>query len=222
MRIGIMQPYFFPYLGYFQLINAVDLYVNLDHVSFMKRSYMTRNKIKDGIPIRIDVLGGSQNKKCTEVSADICEKYIKKFKKTLFHTYGKERLYSVIMSEIIDETFIERPISISDFNLEIIKRICQYLEINTKIIDSSEGITGKKREEGLKDIVKKYGADFYINAIGGTSLYNKEYFKNFGIELNFIEMADVNVDDKYSSILDLLFRYDKEHLKKELNNYRLL
>ncbi len=222
MRIGIMQPYFFPYLGYFQLINAVDLYVNLDHVSFMKRSYMTRNKIKGGIPIRIDVLGGSQNKKCTEVQADVSEKFIKKFKNTLFHTYGKEKLYPIIMSEIIDQTFTEKPISISDFNLEIIKRICLYLEINTKIIDSSEGITDKKREEGLKDIVKKYGADLYINAIGGTSLYSKEYFKNFGIDLNFIEMADVNIDDKYSSILDLLFRYEKDHLKKELNNYRLL
>lgn len=42
-----MEPYFFPYLGYFQLISAVDTYVNLDHVSFMKRSYMTRNKLKN-------------------------------------------------------------------------------------------------------------------------------------------------------------------------------
>ena len=47
MRVGIMQPYFFPYIGYFQLIDAVDIYVNLDHVSFMKRSYMTRNSIKN-------------------------------------------------------------------------------------------------------------------------------------------------------------------------------
>ena len=47
MKIGVMQPYFFPYLGYFQLINEVDVYVNLDHVSFMKRSYMTRNILKN-------------------------------------------------------------------------------------------------------------------------------------------------------------------------------
>jgi hypothetical protein len=47
MKVGIMQPYFFPYFGYFQLINEVDVYVNLDHVSFMKRSFMTRNKIKN-------------------------------------------------------------------------------------------------------------------------------------------------------------------------------
>ena len=47
MKIGIMQPYFFPYIGYFQLINEVDVYVNLDHVSFMKRSYMTRNTLKN-------------------------------------------------------------------------------------------------------------------------------------------------------------------------------
>ena len=53
MKIGVMQPYFFPYLGYFQLINEVDVYVNLDHVSFMKRSYMTRNTLKNNVAINI-------------------------------------------------------------------------------------------------------------------------------------------------------------------------
>ena len=53
--IGIMQPYFFPYIGYFQLIQSVDSYVNLDHVAFMKRSYMTRNVLKNEIPISIPV-----------------------------------------------------------------------------------------------------------------------------------------------------------------------
>ena len=67
MKIGIMQPYFFPYIGYFQLMQEVDLYVNLEHVSFMKRSYMTRNTIKNNTPINIPVSNGSQNKTCIEV-----------------------------------------------------------------------------------------------------------------------------------------------------------
>ena len=57
-----------------------------------------------------------------------------------------------------------------------VKRICEYLDIKTKIIDSSEGLTVKKKNEGLQDIVKHFKGNTYINAIGGQSLYNKENF----------------------------------------------
>ena len=77
MKIGIMQPYFFPYIGYFQLINDVDIYVNLDHVSFMKRSYMVRNTLKNNTQINIPVSNGSQNKICTEVNVLLSNNYNK-------------------------------------------------------------------------------------------------------------------------------------------------
>ena len=86
MRVAIMQPYFFPYLGYFQLIDAVDVYVNLDHVSFMKRSYMTRNQIKNNTTINIPVSGGSQNKTCLEVNALTDEKWFIKFERDSFQS----------------------------------------------------------------------------------------------------------------------------------------
>ena len=77
--IGIMQPYFFPYIGYFQLIQAVDSYVNLDHVSFMKRSYMTRNQLKNNIPINISVLRASQNEICKNTIITSPTKWYDKF-----------------------------------------------------------------------------------------------------------------------------------------------
>ena len=80
MKIGIMQPYFFPYIGYFQLIHAVDTYIVLDHVAFMKRSYMTRNTLKNNTPINIPVSGGSQNKSCREVTVLADEKWFNTFK----------------------------------------------------------------------------------------------------------------------------------------------
>ena len=86
-----MQPYFFPYIGYFQLIDAVDIYVNLDHVSFMKSSYMTRNTLKNNTPFNIPCIGGSQNKKCTEVMVQADKQWFGKFYKTLEHLYGKEK-----------------------------------------------------------------------------------------------------------------------------------
>lgn len=226
MKIGIMQPYFFPYMGYFQLINAVDLYVNLDHVSFMKRSYMVRNTLKNNTPINIPVSQGSQNKSCTEVKVLVDDKWFNKFKRTLEVLYKKEPYYNQVINEIIipwEENILTLPriASISEFNFASIYQICKYFNIEKRFY-SSGGITDKKKNEGLQEITKYFKGDIYINAIGGQKLYNKEDFASQGIELKFIQMGNIDVDMPYMSMLDLLFRYDKNHLKNELNNYTLI
>jgi hypothetical protein len=222
MVIGIMQPYFFPYIGYFQLIDAVDIYVNLDHVSFMKASYMTRNTLKNNTQISVPVIGGSQNKKCNEVIVKSDDKFIINFPKTVHHLYSKEKNYENVIRQIFTTDVNSLGYSISQINLFYIKRICKYLDIKTQIVDSSEGLTTKNKNEGLQDITKYFNGDTYINAIGGQKLYNKEDFASQNIDLKFIKMGDVQFDNPYSSILDLLFRYDKEHIKTELKNYTLI
>ena len=222
MTIGVMQPYFFPYIGYFQLIDAVDIYVNLDHVSFMKASYMTRNTIKNSTPISIPVIGGSQNKKCNEVIVKSDDKFVVNFHKTIYHLYSKEKNFKDIIQQIFITDVNSLGYSISQVNLFYIKRICEYLDIKTKIIDTSEGLTIRKKNEGLQDIVKYFGGDTYINAIGGQKLYTKENFASQNIDLKFIKMGDVQFDSPYLSILDILFRYDKEYIKNELKKYILL
>lgn len=226
MRIGIMQPYFFPYIGYFQLIDAVDIYVNLDHVAFMKRSYMTRNSIKNNIPINIPVSGGSQNKTCREVTVLADDKWWDSFEKTINGLYKKELQFQSIMDEIIipwknNIQSIERPVSISEFNFLSIYYICKYLDINPRFY-SSEGLTDKKKNEGLQDITKHFNGTTYINAIGGQALYNKEDFASQDIDLYFLKMGDVDFENPYSSILDLLFTYPKEHIKQQLKKYTLI
>jgi hypothetical protein len=221
MKIGIMQPYFFPYIGYFQLINAVDIYVNLDHVAFMKRSYMTRNTLKNNIPINIDVLGGSQNKKCNEVEVLADGKWFNKFYKTLELNYKKEPYYNNIMSQIIDPWRQNTFTNISEFNFTSIHYICQYLDIQAQFF-SSQGITDQPKNKGLQDITKYFEGTTYINAIGGQKLYNKKDFASQGIDLKFIQMEGLEVDNKYVSILDLLFRYSKEYLKEQLNKFKLI
>ena len=222
--IAIMQPYFFPYLGYFQLIHAVDTYVNLDHVSFMKRSYMTRNTIKGGITINVPVWGGSQNKKCNEVLVNFSNAYIDTFVKKVQHVYGKESNYTDVMEHIILPEFVAREVTISAFNFGIIKRICKYLDISTNLIDSSAefGSHHLKKEAGLKFIAKTAGHSHYVNAIGGKKLYDKQNFKEDGIELSFLQMGNIDIDNHYASVLDLLFRYEKVHIQKQLNNYTLV
>ena len=222
MRVGIMQPYFFPYIGYFQLIHTVNTYVNLDHVSFMKRSYMTRNTLKNNTIINVNVYNGSQNKSCNEILVNFENKYTEKFIRTLQMLYAKSPYYSEIVDNIIAPEFIDRKISISQFNIGIIKRICSYLDIKTNILNTSEGMTELKKGEGLMEITNKLGSSEYVNAIGGQTLYNKEDFKQSNIDLYFIKMGDVEFDNPYASILDLLFRYPKEHIQQQLTKYTLI
>ena len=222
MTIGVMQPYFFPYIGYFQLIDSVDIYVNLDHVSFMKASYMTRNTLKNNTNISVPVIGGSQNKKCNEVIVKSDDKFIINFPKTIHHLYSKEKNYEDIIQQIFTTDVNSLGYSISQINLFYVKKICEYLDIKTKIIDSSEDLTVRKKNKGLQDIIKYFKGDTYINAIGGQKLYTKEDFASQNINLKFIKMGDVKFDNPYSSILDLLFRYDKEYIKTELKNYTLI
>ena len=187
---------------------------------------MTRNTLKNNTPINIPVSGGSQNKSCREVTVLADEKWFNTFRKTLETLYRKEPNYNLILSEIIEPweqsiTSVNRPLSISEFNFSSIFYICSYLDCIRRFY-SSVNITDKKKNEGLQDIVKHYKADTYINAIGGQKLYTKEDFASQGIDLNFIKMEDVDFDNPYSSILDLLFRYPKEHIQQQLIKYTLI
>ena len=113
-------------------------------------------------------------------------------------------------------------VSISVFNFTSIKYICNYLNIKCDFISTSHGLTDRKRNEGLQDIVKYFNGESYVNAIGGQKLYNKEDFTLSGINLKFIKMGDLDLDNPYSSILDILFRYSKNHVINELNKYTLI
>ena len=222
MKTAIMQPYFFPHFAYFQLISAVDVYVNLDHVSFMKRSYMVRNRIRNDVRIQINAKGGSQNKTCTEVNVDITQHYIDKFLRTISFLYGDHTNYDLILNEIIKPNFKISNKTVSEFNIDIIKSICNFLDIKTKIIHSSVGMTDQKRENGLIEIVRQYKSNIYVNSIGGTKLYDKEYFKKFGIDLFFLKSTGVDFTDNDISILDLLFMYDRSFIVNQLNMYELI
>jgi hypothetical protein len=98
------------------------------------------------------------------------------------------------------------------------------LDIQTEIISTSSKFEHLelKREAGLKSIVHQLKGDIYVNAIGGQALYDKEDFLKDGIQLNFIQMEELSVDNRYASILDLMMQYDATFLKGELKKYTLI
>lgn len=221
--IGIMQPYFFPYLGYFQLISAVECYVNLDHVSFMKRSYMTRNSLKNNITFGLQVNKGSQNNCCDNTIVNFDNRHVKKTLKTIEQLYSKSTNYDKIMTHIVLPTFEERQVTVSEFNMSTIKIVCEYFGIKTSIVESSRQFdVGLKSAEMLIDITKKLSGRTYINAIGGQKIYEKNVFEDKGISLRFLKMGEVQLEDPYKSILHQLFNYDTDHLIGQLSNFSLV
>jgi hypothetical protein len=224
MKVGIMQPYFFPYIGYFQLIKAVDVYVNLDHVSFMKRSYMTRNTLKNSVAINLQVAKGSQNKSCKEVYVNFNPVYLTKLYKTLQNLYSKSPFFDEIMGRVIEPYFKPGQKNVSEFNLQLIKQICEIIGIHTNIVNTSSKFESSalKKEMGLQGITQELHANVYVNAIGGKKLYSKENFKEAGIDLFFIESQKMDLENPYASILHQLMVYSPDHLSNQVQKFNLI
>lgn len=211
MTIALMQPYLFPYIGYFQLVNVVDKFVLLDDVNYINKGWINRNVIKDG-KFTIALEGASQNKEIRELM--IVPGSLNDFIYRVKHNYGKsERFQEVI--QLIDR----RPLhNVAQYVHSSLIVICHYLGVKTEIIPTSS-IFGKngKGQDRIIDICHQLGADRYINPSGGKDLYDFDKFRNNGIELKFI-----NCGMSYQiSIIDALFTKSIDDIKHYLNFYFL-
>jgi hypothetical protein len=220
MRIGIMQPYYYPYLGYFQLISAVDVWVNMDHVAFMKRSYMTRNSLKEGAAITLPVKKGSQNQNSRSIEVDLSSNLIRKFFSSIQHLYGKSENYDELL-DLITPAYTTHNKSVAELNFDLISRICAYLDMETTLVPSSIGMTEYQKSKGIIEIVQSLNGTEYINAIGGVDLYDKTEFDEYSIDLKFLKM-NITGPDHNLSILHHLFTTPKEVVKELLGDYSLV
>jgi len=226
MKLGIMQPYFLPYIGYFQLIKAVDKYVIYDDVNFIKGGWINRNKILlNGNPFMINVpmQGASSFKKINEINVGVNKK---KLLVIIEQAYKKAPYYSIVfplISEIIQYDNDNLALFISN---SIIK-IAKYLHIDTEILLSSEikKENDLKAQEKVISICKTLGATEYYNAIGGQELYNKNEFAQDNIELKFLKSESIEYSQfknefvPWLSILDVMMFNTSEEINVLLNGY---
>ncbi len=232
MKIGIMQPYIFPYIGYFQLINAVDKFVIYDDVNFINKGWINRNRMlnngKDSL-FSIPLKEASQNKLINEINVNWDGIWKSKFLKTLEQCYKKAPFYQVAIS-LIEQTLNvdDEPISkVIEYNLRL---TCEYLGITSEIVSSSAIYqnTHLKAQERILDICLQEKATQYINPIGGLELYDKWVFEAQNINLNFIKSKPVEYTQfknefvPWLSIVDVLMFNSKETIKEFLNNYELV
>jgi len=225
-----MQPYFFPYLGYFQLINCVDTFVIYDNIEFTKTGWIRRNRILNLDRDRYIVV---PLKKASDYS-HVCDLKIAE-------TYDYEKMLRVIKgayerSPYFNETFqllkdIIPPTNhhLFDYLFNITKSLCAYFEIQTNfIISSSISIDHSLiAQEKVIALCAALNADEYINPIGGKPLYDKYSFAKSGIELLFHRMPDITYNqfkDPFMpnlSIIDVMMFNSKGKIKELLNSYEL-
>lgn len=232
MKLGIMQPYFFPYIGYWQLLNAVDKYVIYDDVNFIKGGWINRNRILmsgEAKMFNVQMQGASPNKLINEVEVSTNEQGQKKLLRSIENNYRKAPYFKEVYN-ILEEIIISKEANLAKYLENSIKRVCEYLDIKTEIIISSsiEKDNNLRAEEKVIEICKKLGATEYYNAVGGQELYSYDDFKNNGItlkflETNYIEYHQFNNDFISNlSIVDVLMFNSKEKVKSMLDDYNII
>ena len=219
MKIGIMQPYFVPYIGYFQLISAVDRWVCMDHVTYIKGGYMNRNIVKNNTKIWVPLIGASSNLNATEIKVNLSGRDWSKQMKTLDQMYGKSLNYSTAMT-ILDRAKILDKCSLSEFNFFIINEITDYLGIETELVASSLNMTSRKKEAGVIEMVQNFKGTTYVNSSGGRALYSADNFMAEGLDLKFLESC-LESDLLKKSIFHIICIYSKEEIELMLDNYLL-
>ena len=220
-KLAAMQPYLFPYIGYFQLIKAVDNFVLLNDVGYFKKGWLHRNQILlNDTPFlfTIPIIKASQNRKINQHV--IMNGWSKELYKTLKHAYSKAPYYEENKDIIkICLNVCENRV-LSDAAEIVLKELCHILDLNVDFYLSSNLDTGNKiRQHRIIELCKLNNATQYINLMGGKikGLYSQKDFKS--IDLKFIERTD---DWGDYSVIHYLFTKGREKTKNILNDYRLV
>jgi hypothetical protein len=232
MKLAIMQPYLFPYLGYFQLINAVDKFVFYDDVNYIKGGWINRNNILHNGEKKYFTLTLKESSSFKKINQIIIGGRTDKLLKTINQAYSKAPYFHKVYS-IIEDVFscMTHNSLISEIAAVSVIKTSEYLCLKAKFEFSSENYNDTiefERTDRLLEICKRNNTSTYINAVGGKKLYCKEEFKASKIDLHFLEtkiMEYEQFENKFIpslSIIDVLMFNSPEVIHKMLDNYELI
>ena len=233
MKLAIMQPYFLPYIGYFQLLNAVDSFIIYDNIQFTKKGWINRNRILVNgsdqvisLPIKKDSDFLNVNQR---VLAESWDNDRKKMLNRIKESYRKAPYFTETF-ELIERCLMCEDKNLFNFILYSIKSLMKHFNIETKLIVSSDIPIDHqlKGADKVMAICKGVAADIYINPIGGLDLYDKQIFEENGLKLHFQESSSVaysqfkNEFIPWLSIVDVMMFNSKEEIMMYLNSYKLI
>lgn len=224
-----MQPYLFPYLGYFQLIHLADTFVVYDDVNFIKNGWINRNRIlNQGKPLwlTLPLEKASVHQKISQTKVSYRPE---KIYKTLSQSYRNAPYFNDCI-DIIMAPLTTGEAKIANLCFDSLNIISNYLSLNTKIVRSSNlqsthTLSGQDR---VIAICNNLNTKTYLNGIGGEALYNKATFLEQGLRLNFLEHKPVaypQFDHPFLSnlsIIDILMFNSKKDIQEMLESYQLI
>jgi hypothetical protein len=226
-----MQPYLFPYLGYFQLIHAVDRFVVLDDVTYIKGGWINRNRLLDGREPRfftVPLSKASQNRRICDIDVAVGP-WNQKILPTFAQAYRRAP-YRTEVLPLVERVLGDAAGAIGDLAVASLQVVCEFLSVDTAFIRTtrSYGNDGLKGQARILDICAREQATTYVNASGGRDLYSSEDFAARGIELRFVRTLDYEYDQgchpfqPHLSILDVLMFAGRDRTVELLDRYELL
>lgn len=230
MKVAMNQPYFIPYIGYWQLIESVDTFAIADNYNYIKGGWVNRNRILEGNNIRyfnITVDHASQNRFICDHRIKLFDTAIKIRQLDSFYSKAPYRKEGI---ELMEQIFDFDGDNLADFLYRSIQLVCDYLKIETKIVRTSdyEQDSSLRFADRIYNYCRQMGADTYHNPIGGTHLYHFDEFEAQGLKLAFVETIPVpypQSSEKFEfglSIIDIIMQNSVEDIQKMLKSYRLI
>lgn len=215
MKLGIMQPYFFPYLGYFHTIAASDEFVLYDQVKYVKKSWVDRNRLalgQDKGPVYFRPASQKPEKSVfligeLRLSEDVL--WRKKLLNDIWHSYRKATQFEAVYA-LLEELIYFESETVSAFNFNAVQKISKGMSIDTVLTFNPPEFAAIERN--LEQIVAAYkvkdpelerhevrviefckakGSDHFINTIAGEHLYTQQKMKRYGLDLTFVKSKPI-------------------------------
>lgn len=235
-KVGIMQPYFFPYIGYFSLIKNTDEFILFDPVQFIRHGWIERNRVlkqNDGwLYIKVPLIKSEQTTLIKDTLIDNTKDWRDKIIAQL-QTYRKKAPYYDVVLDLVKKTLGRDFSTIVELNRATIEAVCDYLGIQTPIQVFSEMDilieTPRAPDEWALNICKALGdVTDYWNPPGGQEFFDKSKYDKAGINLGFQNVSISRYDQKRSSfepglsIIDVMMFNSPEDINVMLDNYELI
>jgi hypothetical protein len=228
-----MQPYFFPSLGYFQLASAVDHFCFYDDVTFIKGSWINRNRIlQAGKPVYFSVplRSLSSNVLINETMTTGVGRMRDKLYRTLQQAYGRLKRFEVV-ADLVMVQLPEEPHPIAELASGSVRAVFDYLGCGPKFYETSRfapDTRGLGRVDRLVEITRRLGSGHYVNTIGGQELYDKTDFSCRGMALSFLKTRQPHYPQNSTefipnlSIIDVLMQNEPDEVRRLLNEWDLV
>jgi hypothetical protein len=233
MKLAIMQPYFFPYIGYWQLIYAVDRFVIYDDVNYIKGGWINRNRILiEGEPayITVPLHQASSFKRICDTTLQPSSSWRNKRVKMIEMTYRRAPNFAAVFP-VIEWLIRYETDSLTDYLVHQLQSLSAFMDIKTEFVTTSRcyqnsGLSGQQR---ILDICLREVATDYINPQGGQDLYESNAFRRRGIDLHFLIMHPVPYPQRsstafvpYLSIIDALMELGPIQIRQHLEAFDLI